>query len=51
MIDNKIHDKLHATLLDFLYEVVDVGECAITRVDIFIICDVVPHVGLRALVN
>ncbi len=51
VIDDKVHDQLHITLLHFFDEVVDISQGAIHGVDILIIGNIVAHICLWALVD
>jgi hypothetical protein len=46
MIDDEVHDELHTTLLDFLDKIVNIGQSTIARIDVFVVCDVIPGVSV-----
>jgi hypothetical protein len=51
VVYDKIHDKLHVALLELGDEIVDIGEGAVRRINVFVVCDIVAHVCLRAAIN
>jgi hypothetical protein len=51
VIDDEIHDELHATFLDLFDEIVNIFQRSIAWVDILVVGNVIAHVSLRALVD
>ena len=47
MIDNKVHNQFHITLLDFFDKVVNISQGAITGVDVLVVCDIISHISYR----
>jgi hypothetical protein len=51
VVDDEIHDQLHAPLVTCILDLFPVLQSTISRVDLLIVGDIVTHVGLRRLVH
>lgn len=51
VVDDEVHDQLHASLVAGIFDLLPVVKCAVSGVNILIVRDVVAHVGLGGLVH
>lgn len=49
VVDNKVHDELHASGVELILELLPVIEGAVRAVNVAVVRDIVAHVGLGRL--